>query len=362
VIVPQDEEGRTVTGQTATFRVTGGGSIATTTGQVNSDGSITAPAWTLGKSVSPQEMIVTIGAVTTTVTATVQTSYILEVRFFGAPVSGSNRALFTRAADRIRAIVVGALPAEDVTGLDVSDCTNKPTPPLVGSIPGLVIYASVDSIDGPGKTLAFAGPCYIRGTETSPDFRSLIGRMQFDSADLASLASGDDLQDVITHEMLHVVGLGTFWGPQGLIVNSGQNGAAFTGQGAIAACRAAGGTTVCTSSVPVEDCEGLPDSFGCGDGQREGHWKETRFRSELMTPYLGSNANPLSAMTIRSLGDMGYTVNPAAADPYIVPAPGFSLPGGTASTLLSSSPRWERPLPMAPRTLPRARMAQPQTP
>ncbi len=253
VIVPQDAEGRTVTGQTATFRVTGGGSIESTTGQVNSDGSITAPAWTLGKSVTAQTMTVTIGAFTTTVTATVQTGYPLEVRFFGAPVSASNRTLFTRAADRIRAIVVGSLPAEDVTGLDVSDCTEKPTAPLSGSIAGLVIFASVDSIDGPGKTLAFAGPCYIRGTEASPDYRTLIGRMQFDSADLASLAGGDDLQDVITHEMLHVVGLGTFWGPKGLLVNSGQTGAAFTGQGAVAACRAAGGTSICTSTVPVED-------------------------------------------------------------------------------------------------------------
>jgi len=362
IIVPQDEEGRTVPGQTATFHVTGDGELSSTTGQLNADGSITAPAWTLGNSAVAQEMRVTVGVHTVTVTATVQTAYPLEVRFFGAPVSASDGTLFTRAAARIRAIVVGALPAEDVTGLDVSECTGKPTPALTGSIAGLVIYASVDSIDGPSKTLAFAGPCYIRGTEAAPDWRSLIGRMQFDSADLASLAAGNNLQDVITHEMLHVVGLGTFWGPLGLIVNSGQNGAGFTGQGAITACRAAGGAAICTSSVPVEDCEGLPANFGCGEGQREGHWKETRFRTELMTPYLSSQANLLSAMTIRSLGDLGYTVNPAAADPYTVPAPSFSLPGAASVAVISAFPRWERALPIAPRTLPRTRRAQPATP
>ena len=362
VIVPQDDEGRTVGGQTATFHVTGGGSLASTTAQANPDGTITAPAWTLGESAVAQEMRVTVGTLTVTIAATVQTSYALEVRFFGAPVSASNRTLFTRAAARIRAIVVGALPAEDVTGLDISECTGKPTPVLTGSIGGLVIYASVDSIDGAGKTLAFAGPCYIRGTEAAPDWRTIIGRMQFDSADLASLAANNDLQSVITHEMLHVVGLGTFWGPRGLIINSGQNGAAFTGQGAITGCRAAGGTAICTSSVPVEDCEGLPAAFGCGDGQREGHWKETRFRTELMTPYLSSQANPLSVMTIRSLADLGYSVNPAAADPYTVPAPSFSLPGGVSPALISASPRWERALPVAPRTLPRTRPTQPSAP
>ena len=362
IIVPQDDEGRTVVGQTATFHVSGGGSLSSTTGQVNSDGSITAPAWTLGESAVIQEMRVTVGVLTITITATVQTAYELEVRFFGAPVAAANRTLFTRAAARISAIVVGSLPAEDVTGLDISECTGKPTPILTGSIAGLVIYASVDSIDGAGRTLAFAGPCYIRGTEAAPDWRTLIGRMQFDSADIASLADNNNLQDVITHEMLHVVGLGTFWGPRGLIINSGQNGAAFTGQGAIAACRATGGSAICTSSVPVEDCEGLPEAFGCGDGQREGHWKETRFRTELMTPYLSSTANLLSVMTIRSLADLGYSVNPAAADPYTVPTPSFSLPGGSPSSLISASPRWERALPVAPRTLPRTRLAQPRTP
>lgn len=362
VIVPQDDEGRTVGGQTATFHVTGDGILANTTAQANPDGSITAPAWTLGNSAVPQEMRVTVGALTITVTATVQTNYALEVRFFGAPISASNRALFTKAAARIRAIVIGALPAEDVTGLDVSECTGKPTPALTGSIGGVVIYASVDSIDGGGKTLAFAGPCYIRGSEASPDWRTLIGRMQFDSADLASLAGNNNLQDVITHEMLHVVGLGTFWGPRGLIVNSGQTGAAFTGPGGIAGCRAAGGTAICTSSVPVEDCEGLPEVFGCGDGQREGHWKETRFTRELMTPYLSTIANPLSVMTIRSLADLGYSVNPAAADPYTVPAPSFSLPGGASPALISSSPSWERALPVAPRTVPRTRPTLPPAP
>lgn len=183
------------------------------------------------------------------------------------------------------------------------------------------------------------------------DYRTVIGIMKFDSADIAALFGSENLQHVITHEMLHVVGVGTFWDSKNLIINSGQPGAAFTGPRGIAGCRDVGGTAFCTSSVPVEDCEGLPEAFGCGEGQREGHWKETVFRTELMTPYLSNQTNPLSVMTIRSLEDLNYTVNTAAADPYTVPTPSISFGGASSSTLMSTR-RWELPLAVAPRALP----------
>ena len=351
VIVPQDAEGRTVVNQTATFTiVSGGGSLSSSTGTLNSDGTITAPVWTLGKSDTPQEMRVTIGTTTTTVTATIQTGYVLEVRFFGAAVASEHRALFTSAAARIRGMIVGALPAEDVTGADVSPCTGTQIPPLTGIIAGLVVYASVDSIDGTNRVLAQAGPCFIRGTQENPDFRTIIGIMKFDSADIVSLAGSGNLQEVITHEMLHVVGLGTFWDNRNLIINSGAPGAAYTGAAGIAGCRAVGGTSTCTSSVPVEDCVGIPPANNCGDGQREAHWKETTFGSELMTPYLNNFTNSLSVMSIRSLEDLNYTVNPAAADAYTIAVGSFSA-GGSLVSSATSSGRWELPLLLAPRTL-----------
>jgi hypothetical protein len=53
---------------------------------------------------------------------------------------------------------------------------------------------------------------------------------------------------------------------------------------------------------------------------------------------------PFSAMTIGSLGDIGYTVNLFAADPYTLPTGGASgnlIPGRGAAE------DWERPLPSA---------------
>jgi hypothetical protein len=351
VIVPQDAAGRTVPNQTATFTVTaGGGFLSSNSGTTNADGTITAPTWTLGKSDVPQEMRVDIDGKTTTVKASVQTAYVLSVRFFGAPVSPSNQTLFTSASARVRGFIVGGLPPVNATGADVTPCTGTSIPPLNETIQGLLIYASVDSIDGPRKTLAQAGPCYIR-SET--DYRTVIGVMKFDSADIESLAGSGNLQEVITHEMMHVVGLGSFWDEKGLLVGSGAPGAAYTGQGGVAGCRAVGGTVTCATSVPVEDCVGLSPTTTCGQGQLEVHWKETTFRNELMTAYLNSGSNPLSAMSIRSFEDLDYSVNTAAADGYTIAIGSFS-----AATAMASSPTrsrdWERPLPVAPRVVPTA--------
>lgn len=353
IIVPQDDQGRTVVDQTATFTVVlGGGSLSGTTGQTNSDGTITGPIWTLGKSDVPQEVRVDIGGKSITVSAKVQTAYSLEVRFIGATPSAANLAVFTSAATRIRGFIVGALPAEDVTGLDPSPCTGPGVARLTGSISGLLIFASVDSIDGPGKILGQAGPCYIRGEEGALDYRTLIGAMQFDSADLASVASSGALEALILHEMLHVVGLGSLWSHVGLIANPGAVGASYTGAGGIAGCRAIGFTNTCANSVPVEDCEGIPPERECTDGTREVHWKETTFHRELMTGYLSSGSNPLSVMTIRSLEDLNYTINTAAADPFSVTVGSVSaFGGGSSSPMLVRG--WERPLEFKPRVLPR---------
>jgi len=60
--------------------------------------------------------------------------------------------------------------------------------------------------------------------------------------------------------------------------------------------------------VPVENTGGA--------GTRDAHWRETVFKHELMTGYINSGVNPLSATTIGSLQDMGYVVNVGAADPF----------------------------------------------
>jgi hypothetical protein len=272
--------------------------------------------------------------------------YKIDLRYFGSATPASEQALFANAAARIEQIVVGAPPIADATGADpAKNCGATGVPVLSGTIDGVIIYASFDSIDGRGKILAQSGPCYARLNGTKDDFRTSIGVMKFDTADVAALAASGNLQEVITHEMLHVLGFGSFWDTTAakLLINYGTN-VSYIGAGGIAGCKALGGLNTCATSVPVEGTAG-------GEGTINSHWRESVFGNELMTGFINSGTNPLSIMTVRSLEDLGYTVDVNAADPYSHPGLNILAPG----TVAAPSPTagvWEKGLGHRPVGLP----------
>jgi hypothetical protein len=348
VFEPLDQYGNRPDNQVANFSIlSGSGTLSALTASSASDGTITMPTYTLGRSALPQSVIASIGPRSVIAHATVLSDYAVDVRFWGAPMTAADQLLFTNAAARIRGIVTGSLPIADATGADPAVCGVTGVPVLAENVPGVIIYASVQPIDGAGKILAQAGPCYLRD---DPDLRTVVGVMEFDADDLASLSSGGNLQDVITHEMLHVVGFGTFWTREGLLTGFNTPTVAFTGAGGIAGCILGGGTFSCATAVPVEASGGA--------GTANSHWRESTFGAELMTGFANSGTMPLSVMTVRSLGDIGYTINPAAADPYQIFA-GSIRAGGNLVTPLGSV--WERGLASPPRTLPRTRSWAPRT-
>jgi Leishmanolysin len=326
--------------------IAGGGTLSSSTGTVNSDGTITAPTWTLGQSADTQQLQVSVGTQTILINATVKTSYRIDVRFFGRALTAAQQVLFTNAAARVRAIIVGTLPTISPAGIDPSKC-GVPGVTTVGTanLDGLIIYASIDSIDGRGKILARSGPCYYLD---STDFRTVLGVMKFDSADINTLAGSGNLQEVITHEMLHVLGFGVFWdqSAKNLLINDSTPNVAYIGTGGIAGCKAVGAPVTCASSVPVEGTQG-------GPGTLYTHWRESTFGNELMTGFLNTGTNPLSVMTVRSFEDLGYTVNPAAADAYSPPL-GTAFRSNIAANagVTSSSGGWETRLAQAPRPIP----------
>jgi hypothetical protein len=276
-----------------------------------------------------------------------QSAYKIDLRFFGQATSASEQVLFTNAAARIEKIVVGAPPVVDATGADpAKNCNATGVAIFSGKIDGIVIYASFDSIDGRGKVLAQSGPCYIRQNGSLDDWRTSIGVMKFDTADVASLAASGNLQEVITHEMLHVLGFGAFWDTTGanLLINYGPN-VSYIGAGGIAGCKSLGGFNTCATSVPVEGTAG-------GDGTINSHWRESVFGNELMTGFINQGSNPLSIMTIRSLEDLGYTVDTTAADPYVKPSTlNLRAPGSSADPSPTTG-AWEIGLPHRPKALP----------
>lgn len=269
-------------------------------------------------------------------------AYKIELRFFGRTLTASQQALFTNAKARLESIIVGSVPPVNAKDADPASCGATGVAKLNETIPGLVIYASIDSIDGRSKILAEAGPCYIRTSNGQKDYRTSIGIIKIDSADINTLAGSGNLQQVITHEMMHVVGFGTFWDTTSanLLINYGAN-VSYIGAGGIAGCKALGGNNTCATSVPVEGSQG-------SEGTVNSHWRESTFGNELMTGFLNSGTNPLSVMSIRSLEDLGYTVNPAVADAYPdanthVVINLRSILDGNEGVAAPTAPAWERP-------------------
>lgn len=234
--------------------------------------------------------------------------------------SGSFNIEVVWASDR-RAAVDNAIQAgvarwesvisRDIGAVYISSST------LFGVIDDVRVYARIEDIDGPGGTVGTGGVRWIRRSSSLP----AVSAITLDADDVGRLSSAG-LQNVVTHEIAHALGFGTLWSSHGLL-NDPAAGADtdsplpdthFSGANAIAAFDAAGGRSYSGAKVPVEN----DDDFGGVDG----HWRIAVFGyGELMVgsfrvpgPQL-----PMSAITVQSMADMGYSVNAGAADAYGLP-------------------------------------------
>jgi hypothetical protein len=325
----RDQFGNGVAGASVLFTVLeGGGSVAAAPIATDASGNATATTWRLGKTAIPQTLRATSGGLTATDAATILSDYDVDLRFYGPPMPAAASAAFINAAARIKASVIGDLsdiPIPSPVDLSQTTC-GIPVVLPAGTIDDVIIYAAVAPIDGPKKILAFSGPCGIR----TGNGLTTVGVMQFDSDDIDNLIAAGNMQDVIQHEMLHVIGIGTLWTQKGLLAGAKTADSRFIGTLGINACISMGGMTVCPTSVPVENTGGA--------GTADGHWRETTFGNELMTGFV-QLTNPYSVMSIQSLADLGYSVNAQDADAYGIP--GFSLQASRASILSDMSPQWE---------------------
>lgn len=193
-------------------------------------------------------------------------------------------------------------------------------------------------IDGEGGTLGSAGPTTAKlnaaQNAVNPDFvYAQSGVMNFDTADTPGLITAGTFDDVVYHEMGHVLGIGTLWsssavgfaGRQELYVNgSGE----YTGAAGLAAYNAEFGQV--GTFVPVE--------LGGGPGTANGHWNEVDggagatgitslltgddFRDEIMTGWLNTPAFT-SQLTIQGMVDLGYVVPEPTAGLLLTAVVGF---------------------------------------
>jgi subtilisin-like proprotein convertase family protein len=217
----------------------------------------------------------------------------LEVVFPDNSLTPQQQAIFLEAAAKWESIIIGDVPEVFVTG--------------IGLVDDIVITATGPSIDGPGGILGQAGPRSFRAGTFLPS----SGIMQFDQADINALIASGQFDEVIVHEMGHVLGIGTIWDDLNLLLGNGTPAVRFIGPQAIAEYNGIFGGSA--TSVPVEGNQG-------GGGTLYSHWDEETFENELMTGFLnGGVSNPLSRITAGQMGDLGYDVNIDAADNYFPP-------------------------------------------
>lgn len=266
----------------------------------------------------------------------VGSGFSLEVVWLGTQPSGGTLASFDAAITTVRTTITGALQSVAIpaTFTNLSQCGLNGHPDIVRSnIAGLRVYLIVQAIDGPGATLGQAGPCLVRLNDIPA-----LGYLRLDEADVANLQATGRLSRVVLHEMMHVLGFGTVWYDNLVDTLATPADTRYSGPLARTACVAVhGGATPCATSIPIHSADGA--------GSRFSHWRESVFQAELMTPFLGTGSTPLSEMSIRALGDIGYQVSVEAADPYTVPPPVSVLRDGEAplGILLPepAQPRWK---------------------
>ena len=250
--------------------------------------------------------------------------YDIEVVFIDHGTEAQDAAVI-QAAERWMSIITTDITDSDFSSDPYEADTCITGQPLVDdTVDDLRIYVSIVEIDGPSGVLARAGPCVTRGLTNFP----IIGSMTLDAADLARLEDNGDMLPVVLHEMGHILGIGSIWTDGGFLRNRSlpsSSGADthFTGPLAIAAFDAAGGSDYTGGAkVPVAN---LAD-----EGSSDAHWRESVLDNELMTPLFDSGIdNPLSAISLQSLADLGYTIDINQADSY---SKAFSSPARSVTT------------------------------
>lgn len=184
---------------------------------------------------------------------------------FGGGLSATQQHAFTGAKQRWEEIILGD--------------------PTQANGATVIIDAAGVEIDGAGTAngniLGQAAPTHLRDGSGLPD----RGFMEFDSFDLDRMEADGSLQNVIFHEMAHVLGHGTIWGRKRLLVGGGTRNPRFIGRRAMTEF---GLLMNSNNAMPV------PVANSGRQGSTDSHWRESVLGNELLTSRLNPGINPVS--------------------------------------------------------------------
>ena len=236
-----------------------------------------------------------------------QGNFNIDIVYADNNLGDDQKTLIETAINKWEEVILGDLP--DIDGVDDLQIT------VVGA-----------NVDGPSNVLAFAGPRAFR--DPVEGGRLSIGGPLDGGANFGSVGNGVglpykgqitiDLADIqptrafietVTHEIGHVLGFGTLW--DDYLVGRGGFSVAYSGENGVQQENLLFNDN--RTTLPVEP-------------QVEGHWDESTYGDELLTPFAANGGftqpadgpifAPLSRMTIGAMQDFGYDVNYAGSEPY----------------------------------------------
>ena len=141
----------------------------------------------------------------------------IDLNFQSTSLTQTQRNIINRASQRWEDIITEGLPTVRLQNGEVID--------------DLKIDVVVRPIDGVGGTLGQAGPRAIRNQSRLP----YLGLIEFDQADVNQLQAAGTLDDVLVHEIGHILGFGTLWSEFNLIQGAVSRDPRYTGRAAVQA-------------------------------------------------------------------------------------------------------------------------------
>ncbi|KAA8496028.1 hypothetical protein FVE85_2183 [Porphyridium purpureum] len=206
---------------------------------------------------------------------------------------------------------------------------------LVAQPVTMQLYYRISSIDGLGGVLGSAinyqhvDVCTDSQSPCHYDVLPTLGEMVFDAADFFNnveyAAWRDFWVQVTLHEMLHMLGVGSFW------VNRFPTRAGYNTRVECVATQAASykypGAKREWNLLGGQGAPPVEYNHWNGDGSNCKHWDESAMNVELMTTETNTILTPttaaveekLSRVTLGAMEDLNYVVDWSHAETYIVP-------------------------------------------
>ena len=227
-----------------------------------------------------------------------QSNFNIEIVYADNSFSDAQKTVIEVAINKWEQVIIG----------DVPD---------VGDVDDIRITVFGQAVDGPFNILAFARPSAFRqpgaaGDSGLVDFRGTPVGLPYEgeiTIDTADAQPSRAFVETVTHEIGHALGIGSLW--DSYLIGRGTGNPGYVGPNAVREDGLLFDRDL--TSLPIEP-------------QVEGHWDESAYTNELMTPFAegggfsqpadGPIFAPLSRLTIGAMEDIGWEVNYAGAEPY----------------------------------------------